>query len=117
MKSQSNQKQDSTELQIGGGKTYCNRKQNSCLHGHSVYGNRQFEPMTKREIVVNSFGKLSSHLKKNRPSSSSPLTTKLFLVEQINVGRKKNKKKQEEITVKRFQNSIRKGLSVRRRGQ
>lgn len=76
MKSQSNQKQDSTELQIGGGKTYCNRKQNSCFNGHSVYGNRHFEPMTKREIVVNSFGKLSSHLKKNRPSSSSFLTTK-----------------------------------------
>lgn len=114
MKSQSNQKQDSTELQIGGGKTYCNRKQNSCLHGRSVYGNRQFEPMTKREIVVNSFGKLSSHLKKNRPSSSSPLTTKLFLVEQTNFGRKRKKKKQEEITVKRYQNSVRKGLSVRR---
>lgn len=102
MKSQSNQKQDSTKLQIGGGKTYCNRKQNSCLHGHSVYGNRQFEPMTKREIVVNSFGKLSSHLKKNRPSSSSPLTTKLFLVEQINVGRKKKRKNKKKLQLKGF---------------
>lgn len=98
MKSQSHQKQDSTELRTGGGKKSLEQKTKPTVPWKSSLGKLEhFDPVNER--LANSFGKLCSPLKRRALEPSFPLKQTVPDAANADMSEEKQKKLQE-ITVK-----------------